>query len=62
MKNTHNSHQRLDYLKEQLPLEIARSVAETIKEDLGGTLDPAADIHGKSNPSRHNQQRNHHYP
>ncbi|MEZ8699332.1 carboxylating nicotinate-nucleotide diphosphorylase [Vibrio lentus] len=44
MKNTHNSHQRLDYLKEQLPLEITRSVAETIKEDLGGTLDPAADI------------------
>ena len=44
MKNTHNSHQRLDYLKEQLPLEITRAVAETIKEDLGGTLDPAADI------------------
>ena len=44
MKNTHNSQQRLDYLKEQLPLEISRAVAETIKEDLGGTLDPAADI------------------
>ncbi|MDK9759589.1 nicotinate-nucleotide diphosphorylase, partial [Vibrio sp. D173a] len=42
MKNTHNSQQRLDYLKEQLPLEISRAVAETIKEDLGGTLDPAA--------------------
>ncbi|UPQ87619.1 carboxylating nicotinate-nucleotide diphosphorylase [Vibrio sinaloensis] len=44
MKNTHNSQERLEYLKQQLPLEIARAVAETIKEDLGGTLDPAADI------------------
>tara|TARA_Y100001956_G_scaffold82906_1_gene106665 strand:+ start:3140 stop:4027 length:888 start_codon:yes stop_codon:yes gene_type:complete len=44
MKNTHNSQERLEYLKQQLPLEISRAVAETIKEDLGGTLDPAADI------------------
>ncbi|MEL7293243.1 MAG: carboxylating nicotinate-nucleotide diphosphorylase [Pseudomonadota bacterium] len=44
MKNTHNSQERLEYLKQQLPLEIARAVADTIKEDLGGTLDPAADI------------------
>lgn len=44
MKNTHNSQQRLDYLKQQLPLEITRAVAETLKEDLGGTLDAAADI------------------
>lgn len=44
MKNTHNSQERLEYLKQQLPLEIARAVADTIKEDLGGALDPAADI------------------
>ncbi|RJX70732.1 carboxylating nicotinate-nucleotide diphosphorylase [Vibrio sinensis] len=44
MKNTHNSQERLEYLKQQLPLEIRRSVADTLKEDLGGTLDPAADI------------------
>ncbi|CAK4071025.1 MULTISPECIES: carboxylating nicotinate-nucleotide diphosphorylase [Vibrio] len=44
MKNTHNSQERLEYLKQQLPLEISRAVADTIKEDLGGTLDPAADI------------------
>ncbi|MEF1290107.1 carboxylating nicotinate-nucleotide diphosphorylase [Vibrio sp. M260118] len=44
MKNTHNSQERLEYLKQQLPLEITRAVADTIKEDLGGTLDPAADI------------------
>ncbi|KJY71671.1 carboxylating nicotinate-nucleotide diphosphorylase [Vibrio nigripulchritudo] len=44
MKHTHNSEERLEYLKQQLPLEITRSVEDTIKEDLGGTLDPAADI------------------
>ncbi len=44
MKNTHNSQERLDYLKKQLPLEIARTVEATLKEDLGGTLDPAADL------------------
>ncbi|MGY2575202.1 carboxylating nicotinate-nucleotide diphosphorylase [Vibrio sp. C8] len=44
MKNTHNSQERLDYLKQQLPLEIARTVEATLKEDLGGTLDPAADL------------------
>ncbi|MDP2573795.1 carboxylating nicotinate-nucleotide diphosphorylase [Vibrio penaeicida] len=44
MKNTHNSQERLDYLKQQLPLEITRAVEDTLKEDLGGTLDPAADI------------------
>ena len=44
MKNTHNSQQRLEYLKQQLPLEISRAVADTIREDLGGTLDPSADI------------------
>ncbi|WP_047042381.1 carboxylating nicotinate-nucleotide diphosphorylase [Vibrio mexicanus] len=44
MKNTHNSQERLDYLKQQLPLEITRAVADTLKEDLGGSLDLAADI------------------
>ncbi len=44
MKNTHNSQERLDYLKQQLPLEIARTVEATLREDLGGTLDPAADL------------------
>ncbi len=44
MKNTHNSQARLDYLKQQLPLEITRAVAETLREDLGGTLDESADI------------------
>ena len=44
MKNTHNSQERLDYLKQQLPLEITRAVEDTLKEDLGGTLDPSADI------------------
>ncbi|WP_428771452.1 carboxylating nicotinate-nucleotide diphosphorylase [Vibrio sp.] len=44
MKDTHNSQQRLDYLRQQLPEEIRRMVADTLREDLGGTLDPAADI------------------
>ncbi|MCG3759078.1 carboxylating nicotinate-nucleotide diphosphorylase [Vibrio cincinnatiensis] len=44
MKHPHNSQQRLDYLKQQLPLEITRSVTDSLKEDLGGTLDAAADI------------------
>jgi nicotinate-nucleotide pyrophosphorylase (carboxylating) len=44
MKNTHNSQARLDYLKQQLPLDIANFVSEALREDLGGTLDPNADI------------------
>ncbi|MFN1550606.1 carboxylating nicotinate-nucleotide diphosphorylase [Vibrio natriegens] len=44
MKNTHNSQERLEYLKQQLPLEITRSVADTLKEDLGGTVDINNDI------------------
>ncbi|MBY7817904.1 carboxylating nicotinate-nucleotide diphosphorylase [Vibrio fluvialis] len=44
MKESHNSQERLEYLKQQLPLEITRSVTDTLKEDLGGTLDPEADI------------------
>ncbi len=44
MKGTHNSQERLAYLKQQQPADITRSVSDTFKEDLGGTLDPAADI------------------
>ncbi|KJR27973.1 MULTISPECIES: carboxylating nicotinate-nucleotide diphosphorylase [Vibrio] len=44
MNNRHNSQQRLDYLQQQLPLEITRSVTDTLKEDLGGSLDAANDI------------------
>lgn len=44
MKNTHNSQERLEYLKQQLPLEITRSVADTLKEDLGGAVDINNDI------------------
>ncbi|GAL23898.1 quinolinate phosphoribosyltransferase [Vibrio variabilis] len=44
MKNTHNSQERLEYLKQQLPSEITRAVADTLREDLGGTLDVSADI------------------
>ncbi|USD64852.1 carboxylating nicotinate-nucleotide diphosphorylase [Vibrio sp. SCSIO 43136] len=44
MKDTHNSQARLDYLKEQLPHEITRAVADTLREDLGGTLDANDDI------------------
>lgn len=44
MKNTHDSEARLAYLKQQLPVEVTRAVADTLKEDLGGTLDASADI------------------
>ncbi|MGL5653147.1 carboxylating nicotinate-nucleotide diphosphorylase [Vibrio misgurnus] len=44
MKSTHNSQDRLAYLTQQLPADITRSVSDALKEDLGGTLDPAADI------------------
>ncbi|MGX9418537.1 carboxylating nicotinate-nucleotide diphosphorylase [Vibrio sp. WJH972] len=44
MKNTHNSQARLDYLKQQLPRDIANFVTEALKEDLGGVLDASADI------------------
>lgn len=44
MKEKHDSQARLDYLKTQLPLDIKRSVADALKEDLGGTLDASADI------------------
>ena len=44
MKNTHNSQQRLAYLKQQLPLDITRAVRDALEEDLGGSVNPAADI------------------
>nr|WP_086938432.1 carboxylating nicotinate-nucleotide diphosphorylase [Thaumasiovibrio occultus] len=40
----HDSQRRLDYLTQQLPNDIRLSVATTLREDLGGTLDPAVDI------------------
>ncbi|HFQ5306733.1 TPA: carboxylating nicotinate-nucleotide diphosphorylase [Vibrio vulnificus] len=44
MKNTHNSQERLDYLKQQLPSEITRAVTDTLKEDLGGSLNADNDV------------------
>ncbi|WED22357.1 carboxylating nicotinate-nucleotide diphosphorylase [Vibrio sp. JC009] len=44
MKNCHDSQARLEYLQEILPREITRAVADTLKEDLGGTLDASLDI------------------
>lgn len=44
MKSTHDSHARLEYLKQQLPTEITRMVSDALKEDLGGTVNPDADI------------------
>ncbi|WP_087016577.1 carboxylating nicotinate-nucleotide diphosphorylase [Thaumasiovibrio subtropicus] len=40
----HDSQARLDYLNQQLPLEIRRSVADTLREDLGGEIDCNLDI------------------
>lgn len=51
MKNTHDSDARLNYLKRQLPLEISRAVTETLREDLGGTLDVTTDITAALIPS-----------
>ncbi len=44
MKTAHDYQSRLHYLKQQLPTEITRMVSDALKEDLGGTLDPNADI------------------
>jgi nicotinate-nucleotide pyrophosphorylase (carboxylating) len=44
MKNCHDSQARLEYLKEILPREVSRAVADTLKEDLGGSLDAAKDV------------------
>ncbi|WP_413111094.1 carboxylating nicotinate-nucleotide diphosphorylase [Thaumasiovibrio sp. DFM-14] len=40
----HDSQRRLAYLKQQLPLEITRSVADTLREDLGGEINTDLDI------------------
>ncbi|RSD32612.1 carboxylating nicotinate-nucleotide diphosphorylase [Vibrio pectenicida] len=56
MTHPHNSNERLEYLKQQLPTEISHSVIKAIKEDLGGTLDPTADITASLIPeSAHNE-------
>ncbi len=44
MEHKHDSSARLAYLKQLLPLEITRTVADTLREDLGGEIDPNLDI------------------
>ncbi|WP_273859675.1 carboxylating nicotinate-nucleotide diphosphorylase [Photobacterium sp. GSS17] len=44
MEKMHDSASRLNYLKQQLPTEITRMVADTLREDLGGEVDPNRDI------------------
>ena len=44
MEHKHDSSARLAYLKQLLPLEITRTVADTLREDLGGKIDPNLDI------------------
>ncbi|NLS12791.1 carboxylating nicotinate-nucleotide diphosphorylase [Vibrio sp. SM6] len=44
MNQTHNSQARLEALKQSLPADITRAVRDTLKEDLGGTLDASNDI------------------
>lgn len=44
MEKMHDSASRLNYLKQQLPTEITRMVADTLREDLGGEVDPSRDI------------------
>ncbi|PSU32805.1 carboxylating nicotinate-nucleotide diphosphorylase [Photobacterium lutimaris] len=44
MEKKHDSESRLNYLKQQLPLEITRAVADTLREDLGGEIDASRDI------------------
>ena len=44
MEHKHDSTARLAYLKQQLPLEITRAVADTLREDLGGEIDASHDI------------------
>lgn len=44
MKETHNSQQRLEYLKQHLTQDITRAVRDTLAEDLGGTVDASRDI------------------
>jgi len=51
MEKKHDSESRLDYLKQQLPQEITRAVADTLREDLGGSINPALDITASLIPS-----------
>ncbi|WP_034413412.1 carboxylating nicotinate-nucleotide diphosphorylase [Candidatus Photodesmus blepharus] len=44
MKSIHNNQDRLNCLKQRLPAEITRSVANTLREDLGEDLHPTSDI------------------
>ena len=44
MEKKHDSESRLNYLKQQLPLEITRAVADTLREDLGGEIDASRDV------------------
>lgn len=44
MEKKHDSESRLNYLKQQLPLEITRAVADTLREDLGGEIDASLDV------------------
>ncbi|WP_318402463.1 carboxylating nicotinate-nucleotide diphosphorylase [Photobacterium leiognathi] len=44
MEHKHDSSARLAYLKQLLPLEVTRTVADTLREDLGGEIDPSLDI------------------
>ncbi|PLC58301.1 carboxylating nicotinate-nucleotide diphosphorylase [Photobacterium carnosum] len=44
MEQKHDSSTRLAYLKQQLPLEITRAVADALREDLGGEIHANRDI------------------
>ncbi|PSV45449.1 carboxylating nicotinate-nucleotide diphosphorylase [Photobacterium sp. GB-36] len=44
MEHKHDSSARLAYLKQLLPIEISRTVADTLREDLGGEINANLDI------------------
>ncbi|KLV06295.1 nicotinate-nucleotide pyrophosphorylase [Photobacterium aquae] len=44
MDTKHDSQSRFEYLIQQLPVDIARTVADALREDLGGSVDPTQDI------------------
>ncbi|MGF1727887.1 carboxylating nicotinate-nucleotide diphosphorylase [Photobacterium nomapromontoriensis] len=44
MEKKHDSDSRLATLKQQLPLEMIRAVTDTLREDLGGIIDPSRDV------------------
>ncbi|UJF19625.1 carboxylating nicotinate-nucleotide diphosphorylase [Vibrio sp. SS-MA-C1-2] len=43
-EKNHDNNARLAYLQQQLPHEVSRCVADTLKEDLGGAIDLNLDI------------------